>query len=87
MIGSSMLAMRARVFSIAAALLLVSFAAGADAAAGVTLTVEQAVARARTNQPLIQQALAAEEAARARVGEAQSQYYPTVSGTASYTRL
>ena len=87
MIGSSMLAMRARVFSIAAALLLVSLAAGADAAAGVTLTVEQAVARARTNQPLIQQALAAEEAARARVGEAQSQYYPTVSGTASYTRL
>ena len=87
MIGSSMLAMRARVFSIAAALLLVSFAAGADAAAGVTLTVEQAVARARTNQPLIQQALAAVEAARARVGQAQSQYYPTVSGTASYNRL
>jgi outer membrane protein TolC len=53
----------------------------------VTLTVEQAVSRARTNQPLIQQALSAVEAARARIGEAQSQYYPTVSGTASYNRL
>jgi len=87
MIGSSTLAMRVRVVSIAAALLLVSLAAGADAAAGVTLTLEQAVSKARTNQPLIQQALAAMEAARARIGEAQSQYYPTVSGTASYNRL
>jgi outer membrane protein TolC len=45
------------------------------------------VSRAKANQPLIQQALAAVEAARARVGQAQSQYYPTVSGTASYNRL
>ncbi len=58
----------------------------ADANA-VTLTVEQAVSRAKANQPLIRQALAAVEAARARVGEAQSSYYPMVSGTASYNRL
>ncbi len=87
MIGSAMLAMRARTVWIAAALLLVALAAGADTAPVVTLTVEQAVSRARSNQPLIQQALAGVEAARARVGESQSTYYPTVSGTASYNRL
>jgi outer membrane protein TolC len=54
---------------------------------GVTLTVDQAVSRAKNNQPLIQQALAAVEGARARIGEAQSQYYPTINGTASYNRL
>jgi outer membrane protein len=94
-------AMRARIFLIATALLLVSLdalsaqppeaaaSAGADAAAGnvVTLTAAQAVTQARTNQPLIQQALAAVEAARARIGEAQSAYYPMVNGTASYNRL
>lgn len=51
------------------------------------LTVDQAVAQALANQPLIQQAQAAVEAARARVGEAQASYYPFVSGSASYNRL
>jgi outer membrane protein TolC len=89
--------MRARLLPIAAGAFLVAAAslsaqAAADNASGtagaaVTLTVDQAVSRTRTNQPLIHQALAAVEAARARVGEAQSAYYPTVSGTASYNRL
>jgi outer membrane protein TolC len=95
MIGSSLRAMRARVFPFAAALLLVSLGPvfsqsagdGASAAAGAaaTLTVEQAVSRARANQPMILQAQAAVEAARARVGEAQSAYYPNISGSGSYT--
>ena len=90
MIGSLKLAMRAKLFSVAASILLVSLgtlsaqSSGTDA---LTLTVEQAVARTKANQPLIRQALDAVEAARARVGEAQSAYYPMVSGTASYNRL
>jgi len=51
------------------------------------LTVEQAVALATANQPLIRQAEAAVEAARARVGEAQSVYYPNLMGSASYNRI
>jgi outer membrane protein len=95
MIGSSLRAMRARVLPFAATLLLVSLGpvsaqsaadgASAAAGAGLTLTVEQAVSRARTNQPVILQAQAAVEAARARVGEAQSTYYPNISGSGSYT--
>jgi outer membrane protein TolC len=53
----------------------------------ITLTLEQVVARAIANQPLILQAEAAVEAARARVGQAQSAYYPNVSAAASYTLL
>ncbi len=60
---------------------------GAGQSAALTLTVDQAVARALANQPLIQQAQAAVEAARARVGEANSAYYPFLNGTASYNRL
>jgi outer membrane protein len=51
------------------------------------LTIEQAVALATTNQPLIRQAEAAVEAARARVGEAQSVFYPNLMGSASYNRI
>jgi outer membrane protein len=90
MIGGSLMAMRTRVASIAAALFLLTsafFAEAQSTTAAVTLTVEQAVARAVANQPSIRQAQAAVESARARVGEAQSSYYPNVSGTASYTRL
>jgi outer membrane protein len=90
MIGGSLRAMKARVVPIAAALLLFSLGPlRADTAADgtVVLTVEQAVAKAKGNQPLIRQALDAAEAARARIGAAQSAYYPVVSGTASYNRL
>jgi outer membrane protein len=55
--------------------------------APVTVTIDQAVSRALANQPLIEQAQAAVEAARARVGEANSSYFPFVSGNASYNRL
>jgi outer membrane protein len=53
----------------------------------ISLTVNQAIDRAMANQPLIQQAEAAVAVAQARVGEAQSLYYPMVSGNASYNRL
>lgn len=59
----------------------------AQQTASVKLTVDQAISQALANQPLIQQAEAAVEAARARVGEANSAYYPFVSGNASYNRL
>jgi outer membrane protein len=88
MIAGSASAMRAAVFSIAAGILLAaSGAAWAQATESptMTLTVGQAVARAKANQPLILQAQAAAEAARARVGEAQSVYYPSVVGTGTYT--
>ena len=62
------------------------FAQTAPAPAPETsLTLDQAVALALTNQPLIEQALAAVEAARDRVGEAQSAYYPNVSAGAPTT--
>ena len=90
MIGSSLPEARAWVLPLAAALLLFSLSPlAADTAAdgAVVLTVEQAVSQAKGNQPLIRQAVDAVEAARARIGEAQSAYYPVVSGTASYNRL
>jgi outer membrane protein len=77
-----------------AALALAAVAACAQAAAGgaaaatgvpLALTVDQAVARALATQPQIQQAQASVEAARARVGQAQSAYYPNLAGTGSYS--
>jgi outer membrane protein TolC len=62
-------------------------AEGQAAATGVTLTIDQAISQALANQPLIQQAQAAVEAAQARVGQANSTYYPFVSGSASYDLL
>ncbi len=70
-----------------AAQAVTSAAPGAQDTAAVTLTLEQVVARAETNQPLILQAQAAVEAARARVGQAQSAYFPSVSATGTYTLL
>jgi len=98
MTRSSRWVMRARIVPIAAVILFFvaiglsaqSTGDGASTTAGasaVTLTVEQAVARAKANQPLIRQALDVVEAARARVGEAQSAYYPMINGTAAYNRL
>jgi len=76
----------------AAALLLFALGAGlfAQAAQGTAadiLTLDQVVQKAITNQPLILQAQAAVEAARARVGQAESAYFPQVGATGSYTRL
>jgi outer membrane protein len=51
------------------------------------LRIEQAVALAAANQPLIRQAEAAVEAAQARVGEAQSVLYPNLTASASYNRI
>lgn len=53
----------------------------------IALTLDQIIARAIANQPLILQAQAAVEAARARVGQAQSAYYPSVSASGTYTLL
>ena len=52
-----------------------------------TLTVELAIAKALANQPLIQQAQATVEAARARVGQAQSAYYPHINASGSYNHV
>ncbi len=88
--------MRAWLGSLAVCLILAGPGAGlfaedtapaAQQAAPVQLTVDQAISQALANQPLIQQAEAAVEAARARVGEANSSYFPFVSGNASYNRL
>jgi outer membrane protein len=71
-----------------AATLLAGAAIGAAAQERTApLTIEQALGLAVTNQPLIQQAQAAVQAAQARVGQAQSSYYPNLSGTASYMRV
>ncbi|HTO21823.1 MAG TPA: TolC family protein, partial [Spirochaetia bacterium] len=56
-------------------------------ASPVSLTVEEAVARALANQPSIQQAQSSLEAARARVGEAESTYWPALSATGSWTHI
>ena len=63
------------------------FAQDVQDTAAASLTLDQAVARAVANQPLILQAQAAVEAARARVGQAQSTYFPSVSASGTYTRL
>ncbi|MGA2480004.1 MAG: TolC family protein, partial [Spirochaetia bacterium] len=73
-----------------AVMLLVAAAGGGFAqeqAASAPLTVEQALNLAVSNQPLIQQAQAAVQAAQSRVGQAQSSYYPNLSGTFSYMRV
>ncbi len=54
---------------------------------GTALTLEQAIARATSNQPLIRQAQAAVEAARARIGQARSVFYPNLQASASYNRI
>jgi len=70
---------------------LLSLAVGqwvsAQQVAPITLTVGEAIARAETNQPLIEQAQGAIQAAEAQVGVSQSGYYPNVSGSGSYTRV
>lgn len=82
--------MRARWGAAVCALVLAAAVAGAQESAPnqkIMLTVEQATAQALANQPLIQQAQATVAAARARVGEAQSAYYPRVSATGSYNHV
>jgi outer membrane protein TolC len=51
------------------------------------LTLDQAIAKAVSNQPLILEAEAQVSAARAREGEAKSAYLPGVAGAASYLDL
>jgi len=48
------------------------------------ISFEQAVSKAAANQPLILKAEAAVQSAEARVGQAQSEYMPQMSGQASY---
>ncbi len=80
---------RIRTLSLAAAWVLGGFLSCPPAFTqpAAALTVEQAVALAAANQPLIRQAEAAVEAARARVGEAQSVFYPNLTASASYNRI
>jgi outer membrane protein len=78
--------MRIQSLGLAAAWLLGSCLLGFSQSPAA-LTVEQAVTRAASNQPLIRQAEAAVEAARTRVGQAQSAYYPNLQAAASYNRV
>jgi len=68
-----------RLFLVVAAFL----AAGPLATAATAVGLKEAVARSVNNQPLILQAEAAVEAARAVEGQAKSAYLPTVAGVAS----
>ncbi len=56
-------------------------------AQAIALTLDEAIARALANQPLIEEALEAVRAAQSKVGEAESSYYPNVSGVAAYEHL
>jgi len=79
-----------RIPAVAAALLVLGAAlAGAQSGGtdAVSLTADQAVARALANQPVILQAQASLEAARARVGQVQSAYWPAISASGSYTHI
>lgn len=51
-----------------------------------TLSLEEALGTARTNQPQLRQARAATEAARARVDQTRAPLLPQVSSTASFQR-
>ncbi len=54
---------------------------------GQVLTLEQAVNMALKNQPTIAAGRYTVRANEARIGEAQSSYYPQVSGSGSYSRV
>ena len=50
------------------------------------VTFDEAIQRAYTNRPDLQSVLAKKEASKESVSLARSGYYPTVNGTANYTR-
>ncbi len=85
--GRASIVALAAAMSLAALFPLTAQTAESSGNAALTLTVAQAIERTMANQPLIQQAEAAVEAARARVGEAESAYYPNVNAAATYTRV
>jgi outer membrane protein TolC len=62
---------------------------GGPATGGLDLhmTAAQAVARSVVNQPLIEAAEAAVASARAKLGQARSEYYPDVSGVGSWEHV
>jgi outer membrane protein len=62
-------------------------AAAAAASPAAALGLDEAIAKAVSNQPLIVQAEASVEAARAKEAQAKSAYLPNVSATASYLYL
>ncbi len=66
---------------------LVALALAAGTARGADLTLEEAVARAVSNQPLIRQAEAAVAAAQSKVGQAESSWLPNLSAEGSYNRM
>jgi outer membrane protein len=71
-------------------MILASLSAVASLAAAQgapAIGIDDAVAKAVANQPLILQAEASVEAARAKEAQAKSAYLPTVSATASYLYL
>ncbi len=67
-------------------LALLVLAAAAPAAEPRTLTLDEALATARAQQPQVRQAAAATQAAAARVDESLAPLLPQVNGSATYTR-
>ncbi len=67
-------------------LALLVLAAAAPAAPPRILTLEEALATARAQQPQVRQAAAATQAAQARVDESRAPLLPQVNGSADYAR-
>ena len=59
----------------------------AQQAADDSLTLNESIRLALTNQPLLEQALQQVNAANARIKEQNSYYYPEVEGNLNYTRI
>jgi outer membrane protein len=62
-------------------------AAEASGLGADSLTVERAVHEAISNHPLVEQASEAIRAARARIGQTRSAYYPFIEADLSYARI
>jgi outer membrane protein len=58
-----------------------------DVPASDSLTVEEAISRVLASYPAVQQASAGVEAATARLGQANSGYYPTIAAEVLYARI
>jgi len=76
-----------RLAFLAALIFLAPAWAGANGQGTDSLTVGEAVRRAVENHPLVDQASQTIRAARARIAESRSAYYPFIEAELSYTRL
>jgi len=66
--------------------LLPAISSGETVAAGERLTLQRAIDAALKNQPSILAGIYAVRAGEARIGQAQSNYYPQINASGAYTR-